>query len=224
MSRITALHVSKGRGHRVNVFLDGKFAFSVGSKVVSREGLQPEQELTVEQIETLVITDRYERGLATALRYLAYRPRSKAELKERLQQRGFDTDTQEKVISKLQQQGLLNDTEFAEYWTDNRQSFSPRSRRLTKMELERKGVDRDIINRTVSSIDDESSAYRAAITHAMTLLRYDHDNHDRFFRRLGAYLQRRGFDHDVIRHTVENLWTNRESLSNEVQAGLGRSI
>jgi regulatory protein len=223
MGRITALHVSKGRGHRVNVFLDGKFAFSLGAKVVSREGLQPEQELSANQIETLVKTDRYERGLATAIRYLAYRPHSNAELQERLQQRGFDTETQDIVISRLKQQGLLNDTEFAEYWTDNRQSFSPRSRRLTRFELERKGVDREIIDHTVSAIDDESSAYRAAVSHAATLLRYDHDNHDRFFRRLGSYLQRRGFDHDVIRRTVENLWANRESLNNEVQAGLGRS-
>jgi len=223
MGRITALHISKGRGHRVNVFLDGKFAFSVGAEVISREGLQPEQELSTEQIEVLLKTDRYERGMATALRYLSYRPRSNAEIKERLQQRGFDTETQDIVISRLKQQGLLNDMDFAEYWTDNRQSFSPRSRRLTRIELERKGVDREIIERTVSTIDDESSAYRAAVNHAATLLRHDNTNHDRFFRHLASYLQRRGFDHSIIRRTVEKLWVNRESLNNEVQAGLGRS-
>jgi regulatory protein len=221
MGKITALHASKGRGQKVNVFVDGRFAFNVGAKVLSKEGIQPEQELSAEQMDTILKTDRFERGLETAIRYLAYRPRSNAEIRGRLQKRGVDTETQENIISMLRQKGLLNDEMFAEYWSDNRQSYSPRSRRLTRIELERKGVDREIIDRVVRTIDDESSAYRASINHAITLAHYDHDT---FFRRLGSYLQRRGFNYDVIKRTVENLWENRESLNNNTRTELDRSI
>jgi regulatory protein len=208
MGKITALHVSKGRGRRVNVFLDGRFAFSVGAGMAAMEGLRPEQDLSAEQIETLVKRDRYERCLAAATRYLAYRPRSHSEMRERLQQRGFESDTQQAVIERLKGQGLLDDAVFASFWKDNRESFSPRSRRMTRIELERKGVARDIIDQAVNGIDDEASAYRAASSHARSLRRADHEE---FCRRLGAYLKRRGFAYDVVEPTVEKVWRETES-------------
>ena len=51
MSKITAIRVGRGRGKRVNMFLDGKVAFSLEAEVVVKEGLQVGQELSVDQIE-----------------------------------------------------------------------------------------------------------------------------------------------------------------------------
>ncbi len=210
MKKITALRVSRGRAKRVNVFLDGKFAFSLQAEVVAKEGLQVEQVLSADKIEALARADQFHRYLKAAVHYLSYRPRSESELRERLHRRGFDGDTQEAAIARLREQGLVDDMAFAQFWKDNRESFSPRSRWLTKLELKRKGVASDIIDQVVNVIDDNDSAYRAALSKARSLPQSDYQG---FRRRLGGYLQRRGFSYGVINHTVQRLWQEQGSSS-----------
>ena len=202
MRKITAIRTGKGQGKRVNVFLDGKFAFSLEAEVAVRERLQVEQELSASQIETLARSDHFHRCFNAAAHYLSYRPRSESELRERLHRRGFD-DSIEAVIAKLKEQGLVDDVAFTQFWKDNRESFSPRSRWLTKLELRRKGVADDIIDQVVDTVDDNNNAYRAALSKARSLPLSDYQD---FRRRLGEYLKRRGFGYGVIKHTVEQLW------------------
>ncbi len=206
MGKITTLRAGRSKGKRVNIFLDGKFAFSLEAEVVAKEGLQVEQVLSDEQIEALARSDRFYRCLNAAALYLNYRPRSVSELRERLHQRGFDPDTQEAVIARLKEQGLVDDIAFAQFWKDDRESFSPRSRWLTKQELRRKGLSNNVIDQVVEAINDDDSAYRAALGRVRSLPRTDYQS---FRRRLGEYLRRRGFSYAVINHTVERLWQDQ---------------
>jgi len=210
MSKITALRTGRGPGKRVNIFLDGKFAFSLEAEVAAKERLQVEQVLSVEQIEALARSNHFQRCLNAAFRYLSYRPRSESELRGRLHQRGFDGDNVDTVITRLKEQGLVDDMAFAQFWKDNRESFSPRSRRLTSLELKRKNVANDIIDQVVNIIDDDDSAYRAALSKARSLPQTDYQS---LRRRLGTYLERRGSSYGVINHTVERIWQEQESSS-----------
>ena len=203
MRKITALRWGRGRGKRVNIYLDGRFAFSLDAEVVVKEGLKVGQELATEQIEALARSDNFQRCLNAAIRYLGYRPRSEFELRERLGRGGFDSGSVEAVLGRLREQGLVDDVGFAQFWKDNRQSFSPRSRSLTRLELRRKGVAEEIIDQVVSDVSDDDSAYRAALSRARRLPASDWEG---FRRRLGGYLKRRGFSYGVIKNTVEQLW------------------
>jgi len=212
MRRITALRVGRGRRKRVNVSLDGRFAFSLETEVAIKEGLQVGQELSTSQIEALARSDHYHRCLNAAAHYLSYRPRSEFELRERLHQRGFDGDSVEAVLTRLKEQGLVDDMAFAQFWKDNRESFSPRSQWLTRLELRRKGIASNIIDQIADTIDDEDSAYRAALSKARSLPLSDYQS---LRRRLGGYLKRRGFGYGVINHTIERLWQESGTKSGE---------
>ena len=203
MSKITAIRSGRGRRERVNVYLDDKFGLSLETELAIKERLRVGQELLANQIEALAKSDRFYRCLNAAIHYLSYRLRSEFEIRERLQRRGFDSDSTEAVITKLKEQGLVDDTAFAQFWKDNRGSFSPRSQWLIKSELKHKGVAGDIIDQVVSTIDDDSSAYRAAVAKVHRLPRSDYQS---FRRRLGEYLKRRGFGYRVINHVVEQVW------------------
>jgi len=210
MKKVTAIRAGRRQGKRVNVFLDGKFAFSLEAEVALKEGLQVGQELSEGDIEALTRSDLFHRCLGAAIHYLGYRPRSEAELRERLHRRGFDGDKVEAALAKLREQGLVDDLAFAQFWKDNRESFSPRSQWLTRLELRQKGVADDIIDQVVAGIDDEDSAYRAALCRAHSFPLSDYQG---FHRRLGGYLKRRGFGYRVISHTVERVWQEEGSRS-----------
>jgi len=187
----------------VNVFLDGSFAFSLEAEVAMKKNLKLEQELSEDEIEALTGADLFHRCLNAAFRYLGYRPRSEAELRERLKRRGFEAGNVEAVLTRLREQGLVDDLAFAQFWKDNRETFRPRSQWLTRLELRRKGVTDNIIDQVVADVDDEDSAYRAAQSRAHRLPDSDYEG---FRHRLGGYLKRRGFGYSVINNTVERLW------------------
>ena len=210
MRKITALRAGKGRRKRVNIFLDGEYAFSLEGEVAVKEGLRVNQELSTERIEEITSANNYRRCYDAAALFISYRPRSEPELRERLSKRNFPAESIDAVVLRMKEQGLVNDTAFAQFWTENRDSFSPRSQWLTGMELRRKGVSEEIIQQAVGVLDDEDSAYRAAYKKARNLPRHDYQN---FRRRLGDHLQRRGFGYGVINTTVKRLWNELESKS-----------
>lgn len=207
MTKITALRFGKGRSKKVNVSLDGRHAFNLELDVVIRERLKVEQEISAAQVEALKKAGYQQRCYNAAARLLGYRPRSEHEMRQRLNQHGFDKDTIGAVLTRLKEQGLMDDDNFARFWRDNRQSFSPRSQWLIRVELRQKGVPDEIINQVVSSIDDADSAYRTAKKKANSLTITDYQN---FRRRIGEYLKRRGFNYSVIIKTIERLWQERE--------------
>jgi regulatory protein len=191
----------------VNVFLDGRFAFSLEAEVAVSDDLRVGRDLSDGDIEALARSDGFHRCLNAAARYLSYRPRSEAELRERLCRRGFAPDSVEAVLKRLKEQGLVDDVAFAQFWRGNRESFSPRSRWLTRLEMRQKGVAEDIIAQVVESVDDDDSAYRAAMAKLHSLPRADYQS---FRRRLGEYLKRRGFSYEVISRTVRRIWDEEE--------------
>ena len=207
MKKITALRVKKGRNKRVTVFLDGEYAFSLEAEIAVKEGLRVDQELSEERLNELASASNYRRCYDAAALILSYRPRSEPELRERLQKKGYPEISIDEVIARMKEQGLVNDEAFAEFWKDNRDSFSPRSAWLTGQELRRKGVAEDIIEQVTGSLDDDESAYRAAYKKARNLPRKDYQS---FRRRLGDHLQRRGFGYGVINTTVKRLWEELE--------------
>ena len=210
MSRITALKTNKSTEKQVNIFLDGKFAISVAPEVAVENGLHIGQELSDDQIKGLAEDVSLARCLNTAYRFLGYRPRSEAEMKDRLHRRGFVDSQIEIVINKLKEQKLLDDTAFAQFWKENREMFRPRSQRLTRMELKRKGVADEIIKEVTDDANDMASAYQAALKKAQRL---SGEKHEVFRRRLGDYLKRRGFSYTVINQTVKRLWQEVTELS-----------
>ena len=146
--------------------------------------------------------DSLKRPFAIALRYLGPRPRSEAELRLRLRRRGFDDEVISSVLAELKAQRLVDDVAFAQFWRGNREHFSPRSRRLLEQELRGKGVAPEVIAEVMAGLDDEIESRRAAERQARQLKGLDY--HD-FYKKLNAFLKRRGFDHDVVEHAINQV-------------------
>ena len=207
MGVITALKVND-RKKQVSIFIDGSFSFTIGGEVKAIAGLELGQRLSAEQIEELKKDDLFHKCFGAALHYLGYRPRSEAEVRQRLHRRGFNDEVVDKVIVGLKEGGLIDDAAFAQYWRDNRLSFRPRSKRLIKLELRQKGVAIETANEMVKDLDDENAAYEAGLKRARVLSGLDYSE---FHSRLSGYLRRRGFDYETIGSAVARLWQERQN-------------
>ena len=136
-----------------------------------------------------------------ALRLLTIRPRTVAEMRERLEPR-FRADTVEETLARLLSEGLLNDTEFARQWRSSRERRKPRSRRMIEQELRSKGIAEDVASDALEGYDSTGAAYRAAAKYA---IRQKGASREIFNRRVSAFLERRGFEYEIIRRTLQQL-------------------
>lgn len=206
---ITALRMQRKNKERVNVYLDGRFAFGLPAMVAAR--LKKGQYLSDEEIARLKAVDEEERAYERSLRFLSYRPRSIAEVRRYLKRCQIDPRVIDAVVERLIRAGYLNDQAFVSFWVDDRERFRPRGRQALRHELRQKGVADEIIEEALSSLDEEASAYRAGLAQARRWQKLDRRQ---FGQKLGSYLLRRGFAHEVVWPVVERLWQELVDDSN----------
>lgn len=146
----------------------------------------------------------------SALRSLARRPRTEAQVK-RLLEGHYSLQVVQQVIGQLREQRYLDDAAFAQEWRRHRQQHNPRGPRLIRQELLRLGVAPDVIQGALEGYDAEGQAYQAGLGPALRLAGSDYRD---FRQRLWAYLGRRGFDHAVIQEAVKRLWRDLPDFLN----------
>jgi len=202
MGIITALSAQKRSQDRVNVFIDGEFAFGLAAMAAAR--LRVGQALTADEIAALQEIDAVEKAKESALRFLGYRPRSQAEIQRHLQKKGYSDTTIAAVIERLTAVDLLNDETFARYWVEQRETFRPRGQLALRQELQQKGINPKTIDLVLSELDETAAAQQVADKKARQLAGLPEAD---FKRKLGQYLQRRGFPYEIIRAIVDELWT-----------------
>jgi regulatory protein len=200
---ITALVAQKKNPERVNVYLDGQFAF--GLAAIEAVRLRRGQMLSDADIERLQAADDVEKAREKALRFLSNRPRSEWEVRQNLLKAGYGDVTIDRVLDRLRSVALVDDAAFARYWIDNRTQFKPRGAVALRQELRRKGVEREVIDAVLAEGGhaDDQAAVQAALAKAD---RYRQLPRPEFSQKLGAYLARRGFDYETVREAVQAAW------------------
>ena len=134
-----------------------------------------------------------------ALRHLARRDHSRAELARKLSAHG-DADEIEAVIERMGELGLQSDTRYAEAFVRGKAGRFGASR--LRSELARRGVDRDLIDEAIAGECVESEADRAR---AVLRARFAAAPADaREWARQARFLQTRGFAPDLIRKLLKD--------------------
>lgn len=203
MPIVTALKVQARNKNRVNVYLDGDYAFGLVKVEAAR--LRIGQALTDADIERLKEADAAETAYEKTLYFLSYRPRSEAEIRRYLKKKQLPDNQQAAVVARLRQAGLVDDSTFAGQWVENRAAFRPKGKRAIQAELRAKGVAAKDIEAALEGVDDSATARQLAAARAPRLLRQRLSKAD-FKRKLGEYLARRGFDYETITEAVESAW------------------
>ncbi len=204
--KITAMQLQKHNNQRVNIYLDGEFAFGLARILAA--WLNIGQELSGEKIAQLLAEDEREAAFQKAVKYLSYRDRSEAEIESHLARHGVPDEIISEIINRLKNNGLIDDKRFATQWVENRIEFRPRGRQALAYELKQKGITPTTIDEALENIDEEEMAYRAAQQHQKKI---STDNWPDFRKKLYAHLSRRGFSYEAISTIVQKVWSQRQN-------------
>src|SRR5919106_2660998 len=210
MPTITVIEKQKRR-RRADVTLDGGLTFSLGLDLIATAGLALGDELSHARRQELEAEDQRLGAVQAALRLLAAGPRSERDVRQRLpRRRGFRKEAVDHAIGRMRNLGYLDDAAFARFWVESRQSSTPRSKRALSFELSQKGVSREQVERVLEDRSDGDAAYEAAQRRLRSLRGIDYST---FERRLGTFLNSRGFAYGVARSTIQRCWAELDEDS-----------
>ena len=201
MKKITAISAQKHKPNRVNIFLDGEFAFGLAR--ITAAWLKTGDVLSEEKLEKLQADDTRERAYQQALLYLSYRTRSEKEIRQNLRKHEIPDAIIEETLERLKNARLADDNQFAQMWVENRNTFHPRSKRALEIELRQKGLNHEAIQASLSDVDEDALAYEAGLKRAT---RFKGQEWSEFRKKLSEFLARRGFSYSTIAPIVSRIW------------------
>ena len=143
-------------------------------------------------------SDSQGEALQRALRFLEYRPRSEAELRSFLVQRGHSAAITERTLEKLCSLNYLNDETFARNWARSRAETRGYGPQRIEQELRTKGITpaliREVVVETFGQVDEWKKA-KSLLEKNFKSKKFDDP---KMLRRAVGFLQRRGYTNKVI--------------------------
>lgn len=139
------------------------------------------------------------------LRRLTAAPRTYAQLRDGLLERGFEMSVITAVLDRYVEVGLINDSEFAEMWVRSRHSIRGNARSVLRRELREKGVPTDDAEVALATITDEAERERAGELVRRKLASTVRLEHQARVRRLTSMLARRGYPSGICFGVVKEV-------------------
>jgi regulatory protein len=204
---ITKLVVQQKPLHRVAVFLDGHCVLEVSQALVLEYGLRVGHKLSVEEQERLEAAERLLAAKATALQYMAYRPRTAHEVRQRLRRGRYEAAVVEQVMEHLHTSRALDDAAYAHAYLKARRDTRRDGPQRIRHTLRQRGIGRALIDEAIEQDLPQADVLAAARVQAAKYwgrLSREADPVKRR-KRLGDFLRRRGFPFATVQQVVKEL-------------------
>jgi len=190
--------------NRVNIYIDSKFAFGLTDEIRYKYGLKVNDEIEQEFIDDILEAEELNKVIYNALNLLSYRQRSEKEVYDALKRKGFDVANIEKAIEYLKGYKYLDDNAFATSFINDKKHLNKLGSTRIKYELIKKGVSKEIIE-TILDIDS-AEEYEIALELASKKINsYKGQDRNAIYRKLGGFLQRKGYPYDIVSKVLGNL-------------------
>lgn len=202
--QITAVEQQRRNRRRYNIYLNSEFAFSIHEDVMIKHRVLKGEWMTPGDVEAILHEEGYYTAYAQALSWLGRRPHSSLEVQKYLKRKGIDSEMSSLILTRLSEQGYINDSDFAEWLVEQRILSQGKGRRWVKQELQQSGVAPEFIQNAMGRLDEEAE-YASALETARKRWRLSKGDPAEKKRKLSAYLLRRGIPGSIVSRAIRQL-------------------
>jgi regulatory protein len=209
-----ARHPNRDRA-RIHVDGEDRPRLELALDLLLRSGIAVGDRLDAARLAELERADEAYRARDAALRLLAQRARSVAELRRRLERKAIPTPVVDQTLAWLDDRGYLDDRAFAEAFVRDRLRLRPRGRAGLIQELLRKGVDEGTAEAATDGVMateavqeselalDTARAWARKNARVLREAGRGGEGRQRARRRVYGHLARRGFAPASIRAAID---------------------
>lgn len=206
---ISMIQAQKKKG-RYNIFIDGKYAFPVAEDVLIKFGLYKGMEVSPALEKEISQADDYAKAYSRAVNYLSYGLRSAKQVKDDLIEKDF-IDQADEVVVQLQDQGYINDMEFAKAYTRTAARINRKGPRTIEQELIKKGLSRSEIEAGLAEYSDEEKLENALKLTEKQLKKSANRSNRQTQEKIRLHLMQKGFDREIIDQVFFDMETEKDS-------------
>lgn len=150
-------------------------------------------------------------ALVIAMRTLAASPKSRAEITQKLKDKGIPSPVIEEALAELESQGILSDKAYAQNLIAKFTHGKPSGSRKIKFELKRHGISGKDSEEALAGLDPEEERARAKELAETRWERFKTADPEKRKKRVFDFLMRRGFDYQTVREVIEELETGMDT-------------
>ncbi|WP_416198449.1 MAG: Regulatory protein RecX [Sporanaerobacter sp.] len=201
--KISKIESQKNK-NRVNVYIDGNFTFGIDIEILYKYSLEVDMEIDEDFIKDVLQGEEQNKANNYALNLLSYRWRSEHEIRNSMNSKGYSQDTIDNTIKFLKEQELIDDRRFAESFIKDKINFRDWGSYRLKQELFLKGISKDIVDDIIEEYCDDEFE-RAMNLASKKITSYKNEDKNTIYRKLGGYLQRKGYSYDVVSKVLKEI-------------------
>lgn len=194
--KITNISQQK-QADRENIFIDDKFAFGLSAELRYKYDLYVGKEIDDEFLNDILKAEEQNKVINHALNILSYSQNTRKDLYTKLMKKGYDEEFVLKAIEYCEERNYINDKLYAESFIKDKVNLSKYGSKKIRYDLIAKGVDKEIVDE-VLDLDPEDEFERALELAKKRVRSYKNDDKNAIYRKLGGYLQRRGYGYDIV--------------------------
>lgn len=196
--KITAITAQVKNQERVNIFVDGKYSFSLTLDEVIKEKIKKDLEIDNTELKRLKKISDDGKLRARALEWLLNRPHSIREFRDYLYRKKAEPELIESLIGEFSGRGYLDEQKFA-IWFIELQKRRGKSDRAIRGELFKKGIDRELVEEVLQTEEhSEQDRLMQVIAKKQKLNRYKNDP-----QKLARYLTSQGFAWSDVKNALK---------------------
>ena len=152
------LSIKEGKANKIHIYVDEEYRATVDSDYWYSEKYRNYKEINEEELTELLDAVSFRRAYNKGLDYLSRRPYGTKELIKKLCEKGYEKESAEKACDRLLELGLLNDEGFAKILASELYERKGYGIKRIKQELIFRGIDREIAENTVESLDIDTQS------------------------------------------------------------------
>lgn len=205
--QITKIEIQKKNKQRINLYIDNEFYCGLSLETIMKNHLKEGQIVTKEGLDYLITQTERENALSRAVGYISKSQKSKKQVIEYLQKKGYDEETSFYVISKLEEYHFVDDELFAKNYIKYKNKTN--GSKKIKMELKQKGVEEDLVNSAIEDYASDRDSIEFVANKYLKNKVKDLKTKQKAYR----HLLSRGYGYEDINFVLNKIFTEGETES-----------
>lgn len=158
--KITNLEPQKKYKNRLNVYIDGEFAFGIDEFDAARLRLKEGKEITEAELCNIKNDVLFSSAKDYALKLVSTNFYTEHAVKNKLKNRKYDDETIERTIVFLKEYNFINDIDYAKKYIEECVNIKKYGKHKIKAMLKEKGISSEITEDAMSYYDFEETESR----------------------------------------------------------------
>ena len=145
----------KKKNGKYKIILEDNNSIDTYEDVIIKNNILYKEELAEKTYNNIINDNKYEEAYLKCVKYIGIRLRSKYEIEKYLEKYQYNEDIINTTITKLFEQGLLDEKRFANAFCKDKFNFSTSGPYKIKLELQKQQIDEDIIDMAINNIEEK---------------------------------------------------------------------